>query len=140
MVALVIFPDTDTLARKCLLQGLAEHGVTGIAVGTRLPSPMQNRFIRCYTIGGHETGRRTQPCQVICQVYDTKDNDVRCSQLTRLCAAVLRSAPDMVIDGEQPISEPCETQGPFPYEDPDWPGIPRYQVTVTWTVQSTVTE
>jgi hypothetical protein len=38
MTALVIFPDTDTLARKYLLQGLAEHGTTGIAVGTKLPS------------------------------------------------------------------------------------------------------
>lgn len=138
MVALVLFPDTDTLARKYLLQGLAEHGVTGIAVGTRLPSPMQNRFIRCFTLPGRAVSRRTQWCQVIVQVYDTKGNDVRCSQLAQLSAAVLRSAPDMVVDGEQPITEPCELQGPFPLEDPDLPGIPRYQATVTWTVQSSV--
>lgn len=138
MVALVMFPDTDRLARRYLLAGLAEHGVTGIAVGTELPSPMQNRFIRCYTIPGRETSRRTQWCQVICQVYDTKGNAVRCQELARLSAAVLRSAPDMVVDGEQPISEPCEKQGPFPYEDPDLPGIPRYQATITWTVQSQV--
>jgi hypothetical protein len=64
MTALVIFPDTDTLARKYLLQGLAEHGTTGIAVGTKLPSPMQNRFIRCFTIPGRAVSRRTQWCQV----------------------------------------------------------------------------
>jgi len=139
MTALVMFPDTDRLARRYLLQGLAEHGVTGIAVGTRLPSPMQNRFIKCYTIPGRETHRRVQSCQVICQVYDTVGNDVRCSELARLCVAVLRSAPDMVVDGGQPISEPCETHGPIPYEDPELPGIPRYQGTVVWTVQSTVT-
>jgi hypothetical protein len=139
MTELVMFPDTDTIARKIVLQGLAEHGVTGIAVGTKLPSPMQNRFIRCYTIPGHAVSRRTQWCQVIVQVYDTKGNDVRCQQLARLVTAVLRAAPDTVIDGEQPISEPCEIQGPFPYEDPDMPGIPRYQATVTWTVQSTAT-
>jgi hypothetical protein len=138
MVALVIFPDTDLLARKYLLQGLAVHGVTGIAVGTKLPSPMQNRFIRCYTIPGREVSRRTQWCQVIVQVYDTKDNEVRCSQLARTCAEVLRAAPDMVVDGEQMITEPCEEQGPFAYEDPDLPGIPRYQATITWTVQSSV--
>lgn len=138
MTALVIFPDTDTLARKYLLQGLAEHGTTGIAVGTKLPSPMQNRFIRCFTIPGRAVSRRTQWCQVIVQVYDSKNNDVRCSQLAQLCAAVLRSAPDMEVDGQQFVSEPCELQGPFPYEDPDLPGIPRYQATVTWTVQSSV--
>jgi len=138
MVALVLFPDTDTLARKVALQGLAEHGVTGIAIGTRLPSPMQNRFIRLFTLPGRELSRRTQTCQVIGQCYDTKGNDVRCSQLAQLLGAVLRSAPDMVVDGGQPVSEPCELHGPIPYEDPDWPGIPRYQVTVFWTVQSSV--
>ena len=139
MTALVMFPDTDMLARKYALQGLAEHGVTGIAVGTKLPSPMQNRFIRLFTIPGRETSRRTQWCQVIAQVYDTKGNEVRCQELARLVTAVLRSAPDMVVDGEQLISEPCEKQGPFAYEDPDLPGIPRYQATITWTVQSVVT-
>lgn len=138
MVALVVFPDTDRLARRYLLQGLAEHGVSGIAVGTRLPSPMQNRFIKCYTIPGAETCIRVQWCQVICQVYDTVGNDVRCSELARLCASVLRSAPEMVVDGEQLITEPCELHGPIPYEDPDLPGIPRYQATVVWTLQSVI--
>lgn len=138
MTALVVFPDTDALARKYLLQGLSEHGVTGIAVGTKLPSPMQNRFIRCFTLPGRELSRRTQTVQVIAQFYDTKGNDVRCSQLAQLGGAVLRSAPDMVVDGEQMVTEPCEKSGPIPYEDPDLPGIPRYQVTAFWTVQSTI--
>jgi hypothetical protein len=138
MVALVLFPDTDTLARKVALQGLADHGVTGIAIGTKLPSPMQNRFIRLFSIPGREICRRTQTVQVVAQVYDLKGNEVRCSQLAQILAAVLRSAPDMVVDGEQLVSEPCEKQGPFFYEDPDLPGIPRYQSTVWWTVQSTV--
>ena len=101
---------------------------------------MQNRFIRLFTLPGRELCRRTQQCQVIGQVYDTKDNDVRCSQLAQLLGAVLRSAPDMVVDGEQWISEPCDKSGPIPYEDPDLPGIPRYQVTVFWTLQSTVSD
>lgn len=137
MVTLINFPDTDILARKYLLQGLAEHGVTGIAVGTELPSPMQNRFIRCYTIPGRVINR-VQKCQVIVQFYDTKGNAIRCRELARLGVAILFAAPDMVVDGGQPISEPCEQHGPFPYEDPDLPGIPRYQGTVDWTVQSTV--
>lgn len=138
MVQTVNFPATGVLARKYLLQGLAEKGITGIAVATKLPSPMQNRFIRCFTLPGRERSRRTQTCQVIVQVYDTKDNDVRCEQLAETCAAVMRSAPDMEVDGTQYVSEPCERQGPIPYEDPDLPGIPRYQATIFWTIQSTV--
>ena len=47
--------------------------------------------------------------------------------------------PDMVVDGQQWVSEPCELHGPFPSEDPDLPGIPRWQVNIVWTVQSSVT-
>lgn len=134
----VRFPDTDPLARKYLLQGLEEEGVTGIAVATKLPSPMQNRFIRQYTIPGRVVSRRTMSCQVITFVYDTKGNDIRCRELAHRCAEVLSSAPDMVVDGAQWVSEPCERRGPFPSEDPDLPGVPRYQVNVVWTIQSTV--
>src|SRR6478609_3619827 len=137
MVALVVFPDTDLLAPKIALQGLSEHGVTGIAVATKLPSPMQNRFILCYTIPGRAT-RRTQSTQVVALVYDTKGNEARCKQLALTLAAVLRSAPDMEIDGQQLISEPCELHGPYYEEDPDLPGIPRQRIAVTWTVQSTI--
>lgn len=135
---LVQFPDTDTLAHAYLLQGLAENGVTGIEVGTKVPSPMPDRFIRCFTLPGREICRRTMWCQVITYVYDDARNDVRCSELARLCGAVLRSASDMVVDGEQMVTEPCEKHGPFPSQDPDLPDIPRYQVNVTWTVQSSV--
>lgn len=136
MVNVVMFPDTDALARKYLLQGLAEHGVTGIGVGTKLPSPPPERFIRCFTIPGRDVSPRTQWCQVIVQVYDT--DAVACSQLARLCGAVMRSAPDMVVDGEQPVSEPVEKSGPFPSDDPDLPGTPRYQVNISWTLHSQV--
>lgn len=138
MADLVVFPDTDTLARKYLLQGLAEHGVTGIKVQTKIPSPMPDRFIRCFTIPGREVCRRTQWCQVIAYVYDTADNEVRCSQLAQLVGAVLRSASEMVVDGEQFVTEPCEKHGPFPSQDPDLPHLPRYQVNLTWTIQSSV--
>lgn len=131
------FPDTDTLARKYLLQGLAEKGITGIAVGTKLPSPMQNRFVKCFSVPGRQSNR-TQTVQVIAQFYDSKGNDVRCNQLARIGGSVLFAAPEMVVDGQQWVSGPVEKTGPIPYEDPDLPGVPRYQVTVFWTVQSTV--
>lgn len=136
MPDLAVFPDTDTLARQYLLAGLAEHGVTGIDVGTRVPSPVPERFIRCYTIPGREVCRRTQQVQVVAQVFDA--DEVRCAQTAQLVAAVLRSAPDMVIAGQQMVTEPCEKNGPFPVDYPDLPGAFCQQVNVTWTVQSSV--
>lgn len=133
-----MFPDTDVLARKVALQGLAEHGVTGIKVATELPSSIPARFIRLYTVPGREISRRTQWCQVIGQVYDAKGEDERCNYTARLLGAVLRAAPDMVVDGDQPINLAGEMHGPFPTEDPDLPGLPRYQVNLTWTMQSQV--
>ena len=137
MTDYVQFPDLAEVARKAALQGLAELGVTGIKVGTRIPSPMPQRFIRLVPLPGRELCRRTMWSQVIGEVYDLAD-DIRCATLARQLAMVWRSAPDMVIDGQQPVSEPCEINGPFPSQHPDMPDAYRYQVTVTWTVQSTV--
>lgn len=136
MPDLVVFPDITGLARRVLLQGLAEHGITGIAVGSQLPSPVPERFIRCYGLPGRENSRRTQWVQVMAQVFDA--DEVRCAETARMVGAVLRSAPDMVVDGQQPITEPCSLHGPFPIEYPDLPGVACQQVNLTWTAQSSV--
>ena len=57
MADLVVFPDTDALARTLLLQELAVRGVTGIGVATKLPSPVPNRFVRLFTLPGRERDR-----------------------------------------------------------------------------------
>lgn len=137
MVDLVVFPDNDDLGRKILLQELATRGYGGIPVSTKIPSPLPERFIRFYTLPGREVCRRTQWCQTITQVYG--DDEMWCQQLAQVCGAVLRAAPDIVVDGEQLVSEPCEMHGPFPSPDPDLPNYERYQVNNTWTIQSSVT-
>lgn len=138
MADLVIFPDTDTLARKIAIQGLAERGLSGIKVGSKIPASMPARFIRLYTIPGKEICVRTMWCQVVAFVYDDAANEVRCSETARLLGAILRAAPEAVIDGNQQVTVPCELHGPYPSQDPDLPNVPRYQVNVTWTIQSTV--
>lgn len=136
---LVVFPDVDTLARKILLQGLAERGLSGIKVGTKVPSPMPAQFIRLVVLPGRETCRRVQWCQVNAYVYDDAQHEVRCAQTAQLVAAILRAAPDAVIQGKDvPITEPCELHGPFPTQDPDVPSLPVRQANVTWTLQSSV--
>ena len=137
MTDYVQFPDLAEVARKAALQGLADFGVTTVAVGTETPSPMPSQFIKLIPLPGGEYCRRTKWGQVIGEIYDTED-DMRCYQLANPLAMVWRAAPDMLIDGEQPVTEPCEINGPFPSKDPDMPDASRYQVTVTWTVQSTV--
>lgn len=137
MTDLVVFPDTDTLARKILQQGLAERGLS-IKVGSKIPASMPAQFIQCFTLPGSEVCIRTQWVQVIAYIYDDAQHEVRCSQTAQLVAAILRAAPETVVDGEQPITEPCEKHGPFPSQDPDLPNLPRYQVNLTWTLQSKV--
>jgi len=135
---LLIFPDVDAVARRLLRQELTLRGLASVPVGTKIPSPMPDRFIRCFTLPGQEVCRRTQWVQVVARVYDAAGQDVRCAQTAQLVAAILRGAPDTVIDGDQPVSEPCEKRGPYPSEDPDLPGRPCYQVNLTWTVHSSV--
>ena len=59
--------------------------------------------------------------------------------IVRAVAAVLRAAPEAVIDGKDvPITEPCELHGPFPTQDSDVPSLPVRQANVVWTIQSSV--
>ncbi len=142
MTDYVQFPDLAEVARKAALQGLADFDVTAVPIGTETPSagpdrPMPEQFIKLVPLPGREICRRTMWGQVIGEVYDLVD-DMRCSQLAHQLAMVWRAAPDRLIDGQQPVTEPCEINGPFPSKDPDMPDAYRYQVTVTWTMQSTV--
>lgn len=140
MAELLLYPDMTLVARKYLLAGLAEQGITGVPVASRIPSPLPDWFVRCYALPGAETSRRVQWCQVVVRVYGT--DDVFCSQMARICAAVMRAAPETEVDvydsGEklQVVSEPVELNGPFSSEDPDLPDWPVQQFTVTWTVQN----
>lgn len=137
---LLLYPDMTLVARKYLLAGLAEQGITGVPVASRIPSPLPDWFVRCYALPGAETCRRVQWCQVIVRVYGT--DDVFCSQMARICAAIMRNAPEVEIDvydtGEKlaVVSEPVELNGPFPEADPDLPDWPVQKFIVTWTVQN----
>jgi hypothetical protein len=137
---LLVYPDMTMVARRYLLAGLAEQGIVGVTVASRIPSPLPEWFVRCFALPGSETCKRVQWCQVIVQVYGTSDEF--CSQMARICAAVMRNAPEMELDffdtGEKIslVSEPCELNGPFPSEDPDLPDWPVYRFAVTWTVQN----
>lgn len=133
------FPLTDPLARRILESGYTEAGVTGIDVATQLPSPLPEQFVKLFTLPGREISPRTMWCQVVALVYDATD-DLRCAALARTTGNILRRAPDVEIDGEQWVTEPCEKAGPFPTRDPEIPDYIRYQVNVTWTVQSSVNQ
>ena len=137
MVDLVRFPDTNSLGRKILLQEIAPRGYGAVAVSTKIPSPLPKRFIRFYTLPAREICLRTMSCQTITHVYG--DDEMWCQELAGLCGAILRAAPDIVVDGEQLVSEPCEMHGPFVSQDPDLPSYERWQVNNTWTIQSSVT-
>jgi hypothetical protein len=137
---LLMYPDQTLVARKYLLAGLAEQGITGVPVASRIPSPLPEWFIRCYALPGAETCMRVQWCRVIVQVYGTSDEF--CSQMARICAAVMRAAPETAVDvygdGEMLslVNAPVELNGPFPSEDPDLPDWPLYEFNVVWHIPS----
>lgn len=139
VVELVIYPDSTELARAMLLQELPSQGITGVPVGSKAigGKPMPSRYIRVYAIPGREVCLRTQWCQIVAKTYDTDEE--RCADTAMKVAAILRAAPEIVINGDQKVSEPCELHGPFPTSDPDVPNYSVYQANLTWTLQSTVT-
>lgn len=142
-VDLVEFPDLTALARAMALQELAAHGVSGVPIGSRAIAskpgkPLPPRYIRLFALPGTELCRRVQSAVIVGQVYDT--DELRCAATASKLGAILRAAPDIVVDtGDNPITEPCELHGPYPSNDPDLPSYSRYQVNVSWTVQSSVT-
>lgn len=140
-VALVEFDDLTALARVMALQELAARGISGIPIGSQQISgkPLPKRYIRLFALPGTERCRRVMTATVVGQVYDETD-EIRCAALASKLGAILRAAPDIALAHDNPITEPCELHGPYPSQDPDLPTYSRYQVNVSWTVQSSVTQ
>lgn len=139
MTALVEFPDLTALARAMATQELAAHGITGVPIASQTISgnPLPKRYIRLFALPGTELCRRVQSVMIVGQVYDT--DETRCAATAGKLGAILRAAPEIETDDDNPITEPCELHGPYPSTDPDLPHYSRYQVNVRWTVQSSVT-
>ena len=138
VVQLIEFPDTDVLATSLVYRLVGQPA--GVDVATQLPSPIPDRFIRCFTIVGNDArSRRVTECRVIARVYDTLDNETRCSEVARRVSSALRAAPEIPGDSTNWISEPCQRQGPYPIQDPEVPNRSCFETIVTWTVHSDVT-
>jgi len=134
----VEFPDPTLIATKLLGEWVGQP--EGIKVASRLPHPIPDRFIRCFTIvGNDEANPRVASCQVIARVYDTAGNEPRCARVANRVGSVLRSAPEVPGETTEWISEPCKRQGPYPIQDPEVPNRVCYQTIVTWTLHSYVT-
>ncbi|OHU23398.1 hypothetical protein BKG77_06960 [Mycobacteroides chelonae] len=139
-VDLVEFDDLTALARAMALQELAAHGIS-IPIGSHQISgdPLPKRYIRLFALPGTERCLRVMTATVVGQVYDETD-EIRCAETAGKLGAILRAAPNIILAKDNPITEPCELHGPYPSQDPDLPTYSRYQVNVSWTVQSNVTQ
>lgn len=139
-VDLVEFDDLTALARAMALQELTARGIS-IPIGSHQISgnPLPKRYIRLFALPGTERCLRVMTATVVGQVYDETD-EIRCAETAGKLGAILRAAPNIILANDNPITEPCELHGPYPSQDPDLPGYSRYQVNVSWTVQSSVTQ
>ncbi|ORA56322.1 hypothetical protein [Mycobacteroides franklinii] len=140
-VDLVEFDDLTALARAMALQELAAHGISGVKISSHQISgnPLPKRYIRLFALPGTERCLRVMTATVVGQVYDETD-EIRCAETAGKLGAILRAAPNIILANDNPITEPCELHGPYPSQDPDLPTYSRYQVNVSWTVQSSVTQ
>ncbi|KRQ20056.1 MULTISPECIES: hypothetical protein [Mycobacteroides] len=139
-VDLVEFDDLTALARAMALQELTARGIS-IPIGSHQISgnPLPKRYIRLFALPGTERCLRVMTATVVGQVYDETD-EIRCAETAGKLGAILRAAPNITLANDNPITEPCELHGPYPSQDPDLPTYSRYQVNVSWTVQSSVTQ
>lgn len=137
MTDLIRTPVYDALARRILLQGLAEQGVTGVKVGTVLPPGWTGpKFIRCWVVPGRALSMVARQCLVTVQAYGT--DETWTAETAGLCADIMASAERM----DAAVSYVTRSEmnsGPYRYPDPVVENIYRYQAVINWTVCSQVT-
>lgn len=131
---MIIFPDTEKLARSYMLEALAAQG-DALPVSTGVPNPRPERFVRVIVNPGADTSLVTSKAQVIVQCYDV--DEVRAGDTARLVAALMKAAPGQRIDGYPHVHRAEKIGGPTRLDDPDLEGVARYQVIVNWSVRAT---
>lgn len=125
MAELVVYPDVESLLVWYLG---AEFGLRGemARVGTKVPNPRPNRFVRITAAGGGERAIVLSSRTVIFECWDT--DDPAASALAELSYAIMRAAQ---WDAAVPTIRNVATVGaPASFPDPDT-GTSRYQFTLS---------
>lgn len=130
---MIVFPDDEALAITYLRTWLAEAGQAQ-PVGTKRPNPRPDRFITIYSNGGSDASIINTNAQLVIQCSDVVE--VRAKDTARLVAAIMTAAPGQRIDGYPYVQRAKKIGGPTRLDDPEVPGMARYQVVISWLIRA----
>jgi hypothetical protein len=104
----IVFQDTELLVIDALTAGLAQMSMT-TPVGTRIPNPRPDSFVRVIRAGGTRETIVSEQGWIIMEAWAALETDA--SYLLSLCRAILHAQ-----DG--PIFGTFEVSGPVNLPDP----------------------
>jgi hypothetical protein len=131
---LIVHPDVDALAVTYFDTALAANG-DGQHVGKKVPARGRpDRFVRVFSNGGPDVSIITTKAQIVAHVYDT--DGPRCAHTAALIAGLGKAAVGQLIDGYPYVAKADKIGGPTDLEDPNIPGMSRYQVVFDWLIRA----
>jgi hypothetical protein len=104
----VVFQDTEVLVVDALTTGLAQVNMS-VPVGTRVPNPRPDSFVRVVRAGGTRETIVSEQAWIIMEAYAVQETDA--SYLLSVCRAILHAQ-------EEPIFGTFEVSGPVNLPDP----------------------
>jgi hypothetical protein len=105
----VVFPDTEALAIAALNAGLTLAGMTGIPVGTRVPNPRPDSFVRVLRAGGTRETLVSEQGWLIVEAYALQEVDAY--HLLNVCRAIMHAQDDDIF-GTFEVSGPVNLPDP----------------------------
>lgn len=105
----VVLPDVEQFVVLALQQGLPRIGLGSVHVGTQIPNPRPNTFVRIIRAGGTQESLVSEQAWIIVEAYDPIEFDA--SHLLAVCRAILHAQ-----DG--PLFGTFEVSGPVNLPDP----------------------
>lgn len=105
----VILPDTEILVCTALRKGLPLIGLGSVHVGTQIPNPRPDTFVRVIRAGGTQETLVSEQAWIIVEAFAPMESDA--SYLLSVCRGILHAQDDAVF-GVFEISGPVNLPDP----------------------------
>lgn len=124
----VVAPDVEEMATVCTRGALDENALDW-PVGTRIPVPRPQRFVKLVVTGGRKGNLRIAHYMVIARVHRPLAEAVECGRVAREIAGALEAAEFTITAVGRANVESCAR-----LDDPDLPEVAVYQAVVSWLI------
>lgn len=105
----VVQPDTEILVCDAIRTGLPRVGLGSVPVGTRIPNPRPDMFVRVIRAGGTRETLVSEQAWIIVEAYAPLEVDA--SRLLSYCRAIVH-AQDGALFGTFEVSGPVNLPDP----------------------------